>query len=318
MTLFKSKIIAPDSSHWAKWIDAALSSDFQRRTEARQFHHQLLEAGRIPLLSWHHLEELLSIENDECARDRIEFIQNLPFVAFLRLPSDEVGLGGITDILAAEAIAAVEGANDALSVRNRAKHMLLKVGSGTDAIGDAGWVWQVVRSDFTARNAESKKVVAIASFHPFDDQRTIGEISKGTIRAEAEFETKAKELHSALLSSVRLKGDRRILDAKAIADDFIDEVLALRPPLGMSVRELLVTALTAQGVDEWEVKDECKLSELNGLARFRTKLRIVASKTGMPFEKLKSIEKERLPCWLIEDALNAHGQKRRELKGRFE
>jgi hypothetical protein len=81
------------------------------------------------------------------------------------------------------------------------------------------------------------------------------------------------------------------------------------------VRDLLVTALTAQGVDEYEIRDECLLADLNQLAVFRSKLRLIAGKTGQPFATLKRIRMETLPSCLIDEGFKAHGQDRRERKG---
>jgi hypothetical protein len=315
MVLISPTIIAPDSSHWSKWIDAALSRDAARRAKARGFHERLLEAGRIPLLSWHHLEELLGIDDAACARDRVAFIQSLPMVAYMRLPWDEVGLGGITDILTAEAISALSTRGDAVTVRDAAKRMLLRTGTGSEAIGDEGWVWEVVRPHFRERRKKAKMVMAVTGFRSFDDERTIGEIAKGTIRDPSNAARRASEIREGLLTTIRNRGDRQIEDPEGMADMFMAEVLALEPPPGISVRELVTHALKSQGVDEEEIRDDRLLSELNALAKFRTKLRIVAPNTGKSFEELKAVEMERLPSWLVERALQRHGQVRNERKG---
>jgi hypothetical protein len=62
MSLMRPRVVAPDTSHWANWIDAALSSDPAKRYAARHFHDRLLDAGKVPFLSWHHLEELLCVD----------------------------------------------------------------------------------------------------------------------------------------------------------------------------------------------------------------------------------------------------------------
>jgi hypothetical protein len=84
----------------------------RRRHPPRQsagFHNELLDQGKIPFLSWHHLEELLGIEDDARASARIIFLQSLPLIAWMRFPQEPAGLGAITDILAAEAIAVDAG-----------------------------------------------------------------------------------------------------------------------------------------------------------------------------------------------------------------
>jgi hypothetical protein len=119
------------------------AGDVDRRHRARSLHRRLLDQGRIPLLTWHHLEELLGHEDGAKAKARVACLQDLPLVAYLRLDKDKIGLGSIVQVLAAEAVAASEGHRDLVSVRDRARELLLKTGSGTQAIGAEAWVWEV-------------------------------------------------------------------------------------------------------------------------------------------------------------------------------
>jgi hypothetical protein len=124
LTIVESKIIAPDSSHWGTWLDAMSARDVDRRQRACSLHRRLLDQGRIPLLTWHHLEELLGHEDGAKCKARVAHLQDLPLVAFLRLDKDKIGLGSIVQVLAAEAIAASEGHRDLISIRDRARELL--------------------------------------------------------------------------------------------------------------------------------------------------------------------------------------------------
>lgn len=64
VALLEPKIIAFDSSRWAKWLDAVSAQNDARRERARTLHARLLDQGHIPLLTWHHFEELLGGEDD--------------------------------------------------------------------------------------------------------------------------------------------------------------------------------------------------------------------------------------------------------------
>lgn len=233
----------------------------------------------------------------------------------MRLPWDDTGLGGITDILAAEALAALTTQGDAMTVRDSAKRMLLRTGTGTEAIGDEGWVWDVVRPHFRERRTKAKMVMAVTGFRPFNEERTIGEIAKDKLRDSSDAAKRADEIREGFLATIRNVGDKKIENPEEMAATFVAEVLALEPPPGISVRELVTHALMSQGVDKEEIRDDRLLSELNELAKFRTKLRIVAPSTGKSFDELKSVQMERLPSWLIERALQRHGQVRGERKG---
>ncbi|MFB0876025.1 MULTISPECIES: hypothetical protein [unclassified Sphingobium] len=310
MPLLGSKIIAPDSSHWAKWLDATASRDAGRRGRALSLHGRLLEQGRVPLLSWHHLEELLGGDDDAAARDRISFLQSIPLVAWLRLPNDEAGLGSAAQVRAAEAIAASEGLNDLLAIRDRARQLLLRIGTGSQAIGEEAWVWEAVRPMLRSRKSGSDMVAALGPLRTFDESRTIGELSKGKINSPREMKAQLGMIHAKALSEATQSTGGDAVRARAMADEFIERVLAIMPPPGTTVRDLLVSSLVDQGLDETEVRDESVLADLSRLGVFRSQLRTIASETGRSFNALKQVPMEMLPSWVITEALRKHGQVR--------
>ncbi|WP_298670816.1 hypothetical protein [uncultured Sphingomonas sp.] len=310
MALIEPKIIAPDSSHWAKWLDAASAKDSDRRQRARALHERLMGLGRIPLLSWHHLEELLGGEDDDAARARVAFLQDLPMLAYIRLPKDEVGLGSIAQVLAAEAIAATEGHGDLISIRDRARELLLKTGSGTQAIGEETWMWEVVRPMLRSRKGKTDMIAALSPLRTFDENRTIGELAKSAINPPGQMRAQLNRIHAKALQEATQSTGGDAARARVMADDFVAQVVAMMPPPGTTVRELLVSTLVGQGLDEDEVRDEYVLADLSRLALFRSQLRVVASDTGRSFEALKKVPMDVLPSRIIGEALRTHGQPR--------
>jgi hypothetical protein len=310
LALIEPKIIAPDSSHWAKWLDAASAKDSDRRQRARALHERLMGLGRIPLLSWHHLEELLGGEDDDAARARVAFLQDLPMLAYIRLPKDEVGLGSIAQVLAAEAIAATEGHGDLISIRDCARELLLKTGSGTQAIGEETWVWEVVRPMLRSRKGKTDMIAALSPLRTFDENRTIGELAKSAINPPGQMRAQLNRIHAKALQEATQSTGGDAARARVMADDFVAQVVAMMPPPGTTVRELLVSTLVGQGLDEDEVRDEYVLADLSRLALFRSQLRVVASDTGRSFEALKKVPMDVLPSRIIGEALRTHGQPR--------
>lgn len=303
-------IIAPDSSHWAKWLDAMSAGDRERRQRAALLHGRLLEQGRIPLLCWHHLEELLGGDDDAKARKRVSFLMSLPLIAWIRLPKDEVGLGSAAQVRAAEAIAASEGLNDLIAIRDRARELLLRTGTGSQAIGEEAWVWEAVRPMLRARKSRSDMVAALGPLRTFDESRTIGELSKGTINSPQEMRTQLGKIYAKALQEATQSTGGDEVRARAMADEFVERVVAMLPPPGTTVRDLLVSSLVDQGVEEAEVRDECVLADLSRLGVFRSQLRTIASETGHSFDALKGVTMDVLPSWVIAEALRKHGQGR--------
>ena len=276
---------------------------------------RLIEQGRIPLLSWHHLEELLGGEDDAAAGRRIATLQDMPLIAYLRLPSDDAGLGSIAQILAAEAIAASEGLGDLIAVRNRARELLLRTGRGVEAIGEETWVWDVLRPALRSRRGHSEMVAALSPLQTFDTNQTIGELSKAKILSPEEMRVQLNRTYAMALRDATAATGGDLARAHVMAEDFVRRVVAIMPPPGTTVRELLVTSLAGQGVDESEIQDHCLLADLNRLAQFRSQLRVVASETGLSFETLKRVPMDFLPSRIIGDALREHGQRRARRPG---
>lgn len=311
MALFIPKIITPDSSHWANWIDGALSADGPRRNVARGFHQRLLNQGKIPFLSLHHLEELLGIENEAHARARITFLQSLPLIAWMQFPWEPAGLGAITDILAAEVIAVDAGYDSPEMVRVHVRQFLMRTGPAIDVIGTESWVWEAVRPKILARRKSTGMIAALSDFHRFDDSQTIGQLAT---KAKRRPEDMAREIaairaeawREAMAADIR----RKPAEADVMADEFVSRILAMIPKYDISVRELIVSYFIYQGLDRDEIDDETTLSDLSTFARFRSQLLVVATKTNLPFDRLKQVRMEHLPSCRIVQALRKHGQRR--------
>lgn len=278
-------------------------------------HRGLLERGLIPLLTWHHLEELLGVADGQSALHRVAFLMDLPHVCWIRLASDEVGLGSIAQVLAAEVIAACEGCSTLRDVRDRARALLLHFGSGAEAIGAESWVWEAVRPALRSRKGKSDAIAALSPLRVFDDNQTIGELSKFRINEPAEMRTQLAKIYEVAVAQAMQATKGNAAVSKHMAQSFIEEVLECLPPPGTAVRQLLVSTLVAQGLDENEIRDECILADLNKLALFRSQLRVVAPQTGRPFDGLKHIPMTILPSQVITSALHEHGQRRSERSG---
>jgi hypothetical protein len=286
------------------------AGDVDRRHRARSLHRRLLDQGRIPLLTWHHLEELLGHEDGAKAKARVACLQDLPLVAYLRLDKDKIGLGSIVQVLAAEAVAASEGHRDLVSVRDRARELLLKTGSGTQAIGAEAWVWEVMRPVLRSRSDKMDTIAALRHPRTFDEKQTIGELLKAEINSPAQRSARLKRIHAqAVQDAIRSSGGNTPR-ARAMADDFMARVVADMPPPDITARELIVSIFTRQGIDEEEIRDDCVFAALNRLGAFRSQLRVAASETGRSFDTLKEVPMEILPSRVIGDALKAHGQVR--------
>lgn len=187
---------------------------------------------------------------------------------------------------------------------------MLKTGSGTQAIGEDAWVWEVMRPILRSSKDKKDMVAALGPLRTFDETRTIGELTRLTINSPDQMRAQLNRLHAQALQEATQSTGSDAARARAMADDFMARVVAMMPPPGTTVRELLVSTLARQGLDEDEIRDECVLADLSRLALFRNQLRAVASDTGRSFEALKKVPMDLLPSRIIGEALRTHGQRR--------
>jgi hypothetical protein len=276
---------------------------------ARSFHQRLVDGGVIPLFSWHHLEELLAIADLELARARVAFIADLPLIAWLGLPGDR-GPGAITQIVAAEAIAIMEGRQEPMSVRDRARSLLLRTGPGIDMLGDKFSVWELVRDDALKRREKRQLLATVRPLPMFDESRTIGEISKGCIRLPQDRPPTINAQRSALAMEIANHGDKKINDPAAMAAAFYEGIADFAPPPGITVRQMIVASLVVRGIDEHEITDDHVLADLTELATFRSQLQVVAHYTGARLDQLKQLPGEIFPHYVVTRALRLFGQQR--------
>jgi hypothetical protein len=310
-----SQIIAPDTSHWAQWIDSALDTSSVKHQEALKFHDQLMSVGRIPLLTWHHLEELLAIEDGVWARRRVAFIQNLPFLAYIKFPNEEPFPGTIIDVLSAEVAAVLGGATNLLDVRNAARGLLIQTGSGAEVLGSEAVEWDVLREDVLKHRQHLKQVAAVRIMSLFDDRRTVAEIAKESLRTSEEQTARYFSLRQEVLDHILNRGDKDIADPRSMAEDFVNSAKELSIPDVTDVRSLLEFGLMVQGVDREEISDDAVLADLKVLAVFRSRLRIIANNIGEQFDTIKHVNMRILPSWQIQSLLGQFGQDRQRRPG---
>lgn len=310
MSLLRPLIVAPDTSHWANWIDAALSDDAARCHPARTFHQRLLDAGRIPFLSWHHLEELLCVDSAHNAASRVAYLQSIPLISWMRFP-DSVGLGAITDILAAEAIAFDAGCSDLVEVRDHVRSHLLRTGSGVEAVGSENWVWDVARPMMRERRTMHGMVTALADVRTLDERQTFGQLANQPRRSSEERGRIMAATHARVFRKAMAADPmRRPEEAWAMADGFMADVMKRMPSDDIPPRDLMLATYVNLGLDPDEVTDDRTIAELSALATFRNQLRVIAENTNLSFDRLRRVPMEKLPSWRIGESLKQFGQQR--------
>ncbi|WP_396593312.1 hypothetical protein [Brevundimonas sp. R86498] len=306
--IHRPKLLTIDSAHWANLIKDATSTSSAMRDKAAAFPASLLDRGYVLTLTFHHLEELLSHQRDEVVAARLEYLANLSSIAWLKSQRPPHGLGGITDILAAEAVVQCEGATDLLSVRDAAMQRLIRFGSATDALGDLD-VWWVLRPLFRARNASVQTVAAIAPVDFGFGSTLIGDLIKMRFRVPEDTSEVIGIMTQNLRREIAVKGDARIRNPNEVAEKFFDQVKATVPSGEGDIWDFVVRTAEARGVSRDEIRLDMTSNELGDLCTFRQQLHVVADATGLDLYRLRaSVKMQLCPHWVLHQASSRHRQ----------
>lgn len=161
--LIRSKFVALDSSHLINVVRDTFSNDAVRREKAAAFERAFEGSGSVLLLSWHHLQELLSHENEAVIRQRFEYIASKPLVACLRSLTEDSVPGTIIDMQAMEVAAAFKNPRFTLSsLRDVAATGMFTLVTGRDTIRPFMESWSPVSEEFGRQGHRNREIVAIS------------------------------------------------------------------------------------------------------------------------------------------------------------
>jgi hypothetical protein len=154
--LLRPKFVALDTSHLARLIDDAASDNLTRRSRADAFSGAFADHGGVLLLSWHHLQELLTHGDPAVIAGRTNYIQSLKLVATPRAIGDESLPGSIVDLQGLEVLASFEnpdaGPEAVRDVVARGFHRVL---SGEAIIRRFVEAWPILKDAFPEQAAQS-------------------------------------------------------------------------------------------------------------------------------------------------------------------
>ena len=312
------RFVAIDSSHLAAIAGDRSSTNPSRRSTAQKFEATLLDTGLIPLLSWHHIEELLQHRDDSVVANRVKFLQSLPIVAWIRCSTGLPAIGSVVDIFAAEVAAALKmpGAGR-VAVRNCAAKVIFDVGAGAQAMAPYVDIWRDLRAILWTREERAREIVAISrsEFVDIDETKVVDWLA-GEIRSPADARRQLSVLRARLADDIALRGDKRIPDPTLVANAFFDEVEENGMTMISRTENPALHFLLQQDIEVDDIKPETTMAEIYELAEFRKKLRVANENLGLDWTDLiRRVSKEQIPCWLIQSSLKRYGHDQHERKG---
>jgi len=315
----RARLFVPDTAHLAGLVADIMSDSRERRRAAQRFLPDLLERGWLPLLCWHHIEELLQHRDEHVVDARLSYLWSQPLIAWIRPAEPSAGPGSIIDVLRAEASAAIGSPSaDAAQVRDLASRERIAVGGGADAIPEGFRDWRVLREALTQQQQNARRVTAIARWRatPIDDTPISAWMNQPAREPDATARMLGK-LHDRLAHEIATRGDRRIPDARSMAAEFMQQIdrdgrAVVEDRVAKPAIQLLINA----GLDPEDIDPSATFGETMDLLTFQSRLRIVAEGLRLPWAELKCrVMRQQLPVMVIEESMRRHAQDQPERKG---
>jgi hypothetical protein len=319
-SLIRSKFVAFDSSHLSNVVRDTFSSEPAHRQKAAAFERAFENSGSVLLLSWHHLQELLSHENRAVIEQRLEYVASKRLVASLKSFKDDSVVGTITDVQAREVAAAFHGPALTLDgVRDAAAEGMFTFGSGRDIVRPFMESWSPVSKAFAGRGHRHREIVAISrSDFTGVGHLKVADLLNQSARSPEEAAQQLSQMKVRLEKDIQTRGDKRIRDpaqTSKIAQAFMDDVARMGSELTRSPHPVM-QILSMIGVDISEIGPETTIDDLGRLSTFRRKLEILNQSLELAFDELKAkITAERLPSSVIQAAVEKFRPDTSEWKG---
>ncbi len=318
MAAFRTpRFVAFDSSHLGAWARDWSSDDATRRARSQRLETLLVETGWVPLVCWHHVEELLN-HSEAVVEARVDFLCSLPVVGWVAHRGGEDFPGGIIDVMGAELQAVlVTPGQTAGDVRDVAGASILRVGSGREAFRGFRSIWRDLLPHLREHAEGARRNVAItrATFNDTAKVKIV-DLLKGRLRDVDGQSEAIATMTTRLAAEVRSRGDRRIADADAVATDFFRSVTQTAAGFPDNARRFVIAGLIAKNIEPGDVGPETTLGDLDDIGIFRGQLKVVAEALDLSWAAIKGrVRPDQFPSWVIGQALRRFGHDVPERKG---
>lgn len=280
------------------------SDEKLKKEKIDNFLYELYSSRAIPIITWHHIEEMLSHKNDEISAKSIVFIRTLPFVAILK--SDmEWFIGSIVDIdrKEIEAIISAENKPEIDSIIHETYRSMYKFCSGANIIDPLIQDMGTIRQEVLSKAHMSKEIASISratSFkahykHKLSDIKNMGNY---TYSDEATNIIKNGML-SKLTQEINEHGDKRISSesAEKMAIDFISDI-----KIDDSIVDIPMVDMIRKnsGLSKDEFKKIKSWEDLECVPIFKARLKQIAEKfSKSDKDKIINLNEEDCPTWLL-------------------
>lgn len=304
-----------DTSHWNQLIE---DNDSENYNNAHTFLKELEARNIYLMISLHHLQELMGHAEENKARKRIQFLQNLPQIAWIKGDGDNALIGSVVDVLQMEVVTALSSnKKNSLLVAQEAKSKLLAFGSGQEALRNIIDNWDILRPHAVFTMKRSQEIMSISESNYIDlGETTLSDWMDGELREFEDVNKRLNTMNRLLSVDIKSNGDKRIENSEITSAVFFRSIIHSLPQILDRKSSPAINILKNMGLEISCINPEMTLNELGDLLKFHKRLEIIAKNLNiLPFDLKKQISPNIIPSNIIETTLNKYKQKLSRSKG---
>lgn len=298
------RLIALDSSIIGNVARDFYHSNEHNQKKARHFLDYLSLKNLIPLITWHHIEELLQHNDEVVVDNRIRFIKSFPMIAWFSSVNSPSIVGSILDIQATELSWLIDNPSTSLEVViQKTKDKLLKFSSGQDLVSIFNYdeeTWKQFKENLAHRQDRRREIASIGHAKFIDMQSNkVSDFTNKRLRKPEETTKTLDILEANLERELINHGDKKLSGHKSVAQEFINEVKKSGLQLYHAQGNAQNIFLKSFGIDPMDVSSDATLQDIGYTAIYKQKIRILAETFGLNYDSLKAIKEDLCPSWII-------------------
>ncbi|MCK5536603.1 MAG: hypothetical protein KAI79_07235 [Bacteroidales bacterium] len=275
--------------------------DKNKHKKANDFLNKFYMSGSIPIITWHHIEELLAHHDDEVVFKSIELLNQLPLVSVINLEI-EYFLGSILSIEREEIsnILSSKESNIGAVIEETSKK-IYKLCSGKELIEPLLSVIDVLRERVLSKVNSSKEMSSISrakALKPHYEYKLsdIKNMKNYTYSQEA---TRAilDDMKYKLIKEIGQQGDKKIFSAEAVATEFISSIkidsnIVDKPMIDLICKNSGLSKKEFEKIKSWE--------DLECIPIFQSRLETISNMLpSLDRDSILSIPEDDCPTWLL-------------------
>ena len=272
--------------------------------EAKELRTLLHSGDWIPYVTWHHLEELVSHENDAVVKKRLDFIAEFSHVAYLRQTRDGPNLGSGMDVRDCEIAFLVDHPNASHDEIIEGVRPIVRSGfcSGREFLADNAEWWEFFRTYLAQQSLARKEEIVNLTHFPTSNmkERLPGPGQSPPPRSGEEGVKHFTRMASRLERKIRDHGDCRRVDPKVAARRLMREAYDETLPILKEGGDFVDGMMKRDGVSRDRLPINPTFEDMAYEGIFVGQMGVHARRLLKNKEELLSIvRKERLPAWVV-------------------